>query len=138
MAKFSKFLALFLVLNLLFFTLASACGECGTPPTPKPKPKPKPKPTPEPAPSGGSCPIDALKLGVCANLLHGLLDLTIGPPPKEPCCPLIKGILDAEVAVCLCTAIKANVLGIVLNVPLSLSLLVNYCGCELPRGFQCP
>jgi len=145
-SKIFKSLALFLVLNLLFFSLVTACGECGSS---SPKPKPKPKPTPKPAPSGGysgpgtgtgtgTCPIDAIKLGVCANVLGGLLDLTIGAPPKEPCCPLIQGLIDAEAAVCLCTAIKANILGINLDIPISLSLLVNYCGCQLPRGFQCP
>ncbi|CAO2819841.1 unnamed protein product [Amaranthus hypochondriacus] len=205
----SKTLAL-LLLNLLFFSLVSACGECGggspyTRPKPKPKPKHKPgtRPTPYPGsgsrggggypgsgstPStgggipiiggggpiiggggpvvgggvpiiggggpviggggpviggggpgvGGSCPMDALKLGVCANVLNGLLNVTLGAPPVTPCCPLLGGLVDAEVAVCLCTAIKANILGINLNIPVSLSLLVNYCGRQVPRGFQCP
>ncbi|KAL2238028.1 pEARLI1-like lipid transfer protein 1 [Sesamum indicum] len=130
-------IALFLVLNLVFFTLSSACGTC---PTPKPKPKPKPKPNcpPPPAsPGKATCPRDALKLGVCANLLGGLIDLTIGTPPKTPCCTLIEGLADVEAAVCLCTAIKANVLGINLNVPLSLSLLLNVCSKKVPPGFQC-
>ncbi|KAL0329577.1 UNVERIFIED_CONTAM: proline-rich protein DC2.15 [Sesamum radiatum] len=130
-------IALFLVLNLVFFTLSSACGNC---PTPKPKPKPKPKPNcpPPPAsPGKATCPRDALKLGVCANLLGGLIDLTIGTPPKTPCCSLIEGLADLEAAVCLCTAIKANVLGINLNVPLSLSLLLNVCSKNVPSGFQC-
>ncbi|KMT12518.1 hypothetical protein BVRB_5g097660 [Beta vulgaris subsp. vulgaris] len=148
-SKLFKSLALFLVLNLFFVSLVSACGECGSGTSPNPKPKPKPKPRPTPGYSGspstggstsssGTCPIDALKLGVCANVLNGLLDLTIGTPPKSPCCPLIQGLIDAEAAVCLCTAIKANVLGINLEIPLSISLLVNYCGCQLPHGFQCP
>ncbi|KAL0285608.1 UNVERIFIED_CONTAM: proline-rich protein DC2.15 [Sesamum angustifolium] len=117
--------ALFLVINLLFFTLSSACGTC---PGPKPKPKPKPK---------GYCPKDTLKLGVCADLLGGLLGITIGTPPKTPCCTLIEGLADLEAAVCLCTAIKANVLGINLNVPLSLSLLLNVCTKKVPKGFVC-
>ncbi|XP_057525482.1 14 kDa proline-rich protein DC2.15-like [Amaranthus tricolor] len=129
-SKLSQSLALFLVLNLVFFSLVSACGECGSP-----KPKTKPKPTPS---TGGTCTLDTLKLGVCANVLNGLVDLTIGSPPKEPCCPLVQGLIDAEAAVCLCTAIKADILGIHLNIPVSLSLLVNYCGCKLPNGFQCP
>ncbi|PPR99311.1 hypothetical protein GOBAR_AA21354 [Gossypium barbadense] len=73
------------------------------------------------------CPRDALKLGVCADLLRGLLNVTIGTPPVQPCCSLIQGLADLEAAVCLCTAIKANILGINLNVPLSLSLLLNVC-----------
>ncbi|XP_075667871.1 putative lipid-binding protein AIR1B isoform X2 [Castanea sativa] len=78
-----------------------------------------------------------LKLGVCANLLNDLVHLVVGTPPKSPCCSLIRGLVDLEAAVCLCTAIKANVLGINLNVPLSLSLLLNYCGKNVPKGFQC-
>uniref|UniRef100_A0A7C9CTC3 Bifunctional inhibitor/plant lipid transfer protein/seed storage helical domain-containing protein n=1 Tax=Opuntia streptacantha TaxID=393608 RepID=A0A7C9CTC3_OPUST len=87
----------------------------------------------------GTCPIDTLKLGVCAKLLGDLLHLKIGSPPIEPCCSLIQGLADLEAAACLCTTIKANVLGLIhLNVPLSLSLLVNVCGRQTPIGFQCP
>ncbi|CAN1258825.1 Lipid transfer protein EARLI 1, partial [Linum perenne] len=97
------------------------------------------KPTPTPTPSGGGkCPIDALKLGVCADVLGSLLKLKIGNPPVKPCCSLINGLVDLEAAVCLCTAIKANLLGINLNVPLSLSLLLNVCDKKVPSGFQCP
>ncbi|XP_057810661.1 14 kDa proline-rich protein DC2.15-like [Salvia miltiorrhiza] len=128
-------IALFLALNILFFTLSSACGTC---PGPNPKPKPKPKPKPTPSPSKGSCPRDTLKLGVCAKLLDGLLGVTVGTPPKQPCCSLIEGLADLEAAVCLCTAIKANVLGINLNnVPVSLSLLLNVCSKKVPKGFVC-
>ncbi|CAN1748121.1 pEARLI1-like lipid transfer protein 2 [Linum perenne] len=125
------------IVNLLFFSMVSACG--GGCPTPKPKPKPKPTPTPTPTPSGGGkCPIDALKLGICADVLGSLLKLKIGNPPVKPCCSLINGLVDLEAAVCLCTAIKANLLGINLNVPLSLSLLLNVCDKKVPSGFQCP
>ncbi|CAI9771541.1 unnamed protein product [Fraxinus pennsylvanica] len=127
-------IALFLVLNLLFFTLTSACGTC---PGPKPRPNPNPNPNPSPSPGKATCPRDALKLGVCANLLGGLIGVTIGTPPKTPCCTLIEGLADLEAAVCLCTAIKANILGINLNVPLSLSLLLNVCSKKVPSGFIC-
>jgi len=60
----------------------------------------------------------------------------VGAPPALPCCSL-KGLVDLEAAVCLCTAIKANVLGIPLNVPVDLSVILNYCGKNVPRGFQC-
>ncbi|OIT26598.1 PREDICTED: lipid transfer protein EARLI 1-like [Nicotiana attenuata] len=125
-------LALFILVNLLFFSLVSACGTC-----PSPKPKPKPKPKPSPSPSKGKCSIDTLKLGVCANVLGNLLGLVIGNPSKKPCCTLIQGVADLDAAICLCTAIKANILGINLNVPLSLSLLLNVCGKKVPSGFQC-
>ncbi|MFQ6658864.1 hypothetical protein Gotur_027959 [Gossypium turneri] len=134
-SKRTASLALFFALNILFFSLVSACGSCPSP-NPKPKPKPKPNPTPSPS-SSGKCPRDALKLGVCADLLGGLLNVTIGTPPVQPCCSLIQGLADLEAAVCLCTAIKANILGINLNIPLSLSLLLNVCSKKVPSGFQC-
>ncbi|KAL2489647.1 pEARLI1-like lipid transfer protein 2 [Forsythia ovata] len=131
-------IALFLVLNLLFFTLTSACGTCpGPKPKPNPNPKPNPKPSPSPSPGKATCPRDALKLGVCADLLGGLIGVTIGKPSKSPCCSLLEGLADLEAAVCLCTAIKANVLGINLNVPISLSLLLNICSKKVPSGFKC-
>ncbi|KAK1565631.1 hypothetical protein Q3G72_031330 [Acer saccharum] len=135
-SKSSASLALFFAVNILFFALVSACGYCPSP-NPNPKPKPKPKPKPTPTPSSGSCPRDALKLGVCADLLGSLLNVTIGSPPVTPCCSVIQGLLDLEAAVCLCTAIKANILGINLNIPISLSLLLNVCGKKVPRDFRC-
>ncbi|MBA0611460.1 hypothetical protein Godav_012148 [Gossypium davidsonii] len=129
-SKRSASLALFFALNILFFSLVSACDSC-------PSPKPRPKPTPFPSSAKGKCPRDALKLGACANVL-GLVNVTIGSPPVQPCCSLLQGLADLEAAVCLCTAIKANVLGINLNVPVSLSLLLNVCSRKVPSGFQCP
>ncbi|XP_059643896.1 14 kDa proline-rich protein DC2.15-like [Cornus florida] len=131
-SKSNASLALFLSLNLLFFALVSACGTC-----PSPKPRPNPNPNPTPTPSTATCPRDALKLGVCANLLGGLIGVVVGDPPKTPCCTLIQGLADLEAAVCLCIAIKANVLGINLNIPISLSLLLNVCSMKVPSGFQC-
>ncbi|XP_057422205.1 lipid transfer protein EARLI 1-like [Lotus japonicus] len=139
-SKTCSSLAVFLTLNLIFFSLVSACnsGCPGPNPKPKPSPSPKPKPNPNPSPSsGGSCPRDALKLGVCANVLNGLLNVTLGQPPVTPCCTLLDGLVDLEAAVCLCTALKANILGINLNLPISLSLLLNVCSKKVPRDFQC-
>ncbi|KMS97849.1 hypothetical protein BVRB_5g122790 [Beta vulgaris subsp. vulgaris] len=104
----------FLSFNLIFFSLVSATHPPAT------------------------CPFDTLKLKVCANVLNGLLGLTIGTPPRHSCCSLIQGLADLDAAVCLCTALRANVLGIRLNVPISLSLLLNACGCNYPDGFTCP
>ncbi|KAF3971434.1 hypothetical protein ACB098_10G047200 [Castanea mollissima] len=127
--------ALLLSLNLLFFTMVSSTYvPCPPPPSKGHKHQTPPKSPPSTKPT---CPKDALKLGVCANLLNDLIHLVVGTPPKTPCCSLIGGLVDLEAAVCLCTAIKANVLGINLNVPLSLSLLLNYCGKKVPSGFQC-
>ncbi|XP_061344035.1 14 kDa proline-rich protein DC2.15-like isoform X4 [Gastrolobium bilobum] len=113
-SKTCSSLALFLTLNLLFFAFVSACETCS-----------------------GSCPRDALKLGVCANVLNGLLNVTLGQPPVTPCCTLLQGLVDLEAAVCLCTALRANILGISLNLPISLSLLLNVCSRQVPRNFQC-
>ncbi|XP_047306858.1 14 kDa proline-rich protein DC2.15-like [Impatiens glandulifera] len=103
-------LGLFLLMNVLFFPIGSL---------------------------GDVCPLDTLKLGACADVLNGLLNVNIGKPPVTPCCSLFAGLVNLEAAVCLCTAIKANVLGIHLNVPLSLSLLLNVCGKRVPKGFIC-
>ncbi|KAK1273548.1 hypothetical protein QJS04_geneDACA012402 [Acorus gramineus] len=122
--------SLLLTLNLLLFTLASS-SKCPLPPVPvKPVyPPVVPKYYPK-------CPRDALKLGVCTDLL-GLVHVVLGSQLDSPCCSLLAGLADLEAAACLCTAIKANVLGINLNVDVSLSLLLNVCGCNTPEGFKC-
>ncbi|XP_050219783.1 14 kDa proline-rich protein DC2.15-like [Mercurialis annua] len=120
--------SIFILSILILSTLSDACGVC----EPKKPTKPKPKPSKE------TCPIDTLKLGVCADVL-GLVNVVVGSPPSgSKCCALIQGLADAEVGLCLCTAIKANVLGINLNVPVSLGLLVSACEKTLPPGFTCP
>ncbi|KAL8539808.1 hypothetical protein ACS0TY_001419 [Phlomoides rotata] len=124
----STSMAVFLLLNLVLFTMVSS----------NPAPCPPSTAAPTHKHSKAKCPKDTLKLGVCANLLNDLVHLVVGTPPKTSCCTLIQGLADLDAAVCLCTAIKANVLGINLNVPVSLSLLLNYCGKKLPTGFQCP
>ncbi|KAE9459418.1 hypothetical protein C3L33_08670, partial [Rhododendron williamsianum] len=130
-------LTLFLLLNLLFFTFVSACGTCPSNPRPNPNPRPSPSPNPTTPTGATTCPRDALKLGVCVDLLGGLINVVVGTPPTAPCCSLIQGLADLEAAVCLCTVIKANILGISLNIPLSLTLLLNVCGKNAPPGFQC-
>ncbi|CAK8570001.1 unnamed protein product [Lathyrus sativus] len=121
-----------------------------TPPTTRPPPTPSTTPTTStPPPSTTTptatpptpstlkkCPKDTLKLGVCANLL-GLVNVVAGSPASSKCCALIQGLADLDAAICLCTAIKANVLGINLNVPVTLSLLLSACQKSIPSGFQC-
>ncbi|XP_047324094.1 14 kDa proline-rich protein DC2.15-like [Impatiens glandulifera] len=131
-----------LILSLLFFsTFASACVPCThtKPPPIKPPPiKPPPiKPPPiKPPPVHPSCPKDTLKLGTCVDAL-GLVNVIIGGDPYAKCCTLLDGLADLEAAACLCTVIKANVLGIHLEVPVALSLLVNACGKNLPPDYTC-
>lgn len=130
--------SIFLVLNLVFFSFVSVCHACNDHvPVPVPMPKPKPYPNPNPTPVVKSCPRDALKLGVCTKLLDGPVSALVGSLPNKHCCSLLDGLIDLEAAVCLCTAIKANILGININIPISLSLLVNVCGKKVPSEFQC-
>ncbi|XP_028785406.1 14 kDa proline-rich protein DC2.15-like [Neltuma alba] len=126
--------SLLLTLNLVFLTMVRSCAPC-TPPTPTPTPPTPPTPTPTLPTPIPTCPIDALKFGVCTNLLN-LFNVTVGSPPTIPCCSLITGMVDFEAATCLCTALKANVLGINLNIPISLSVILNNCGMN-NSGFQC-
>ncbi|KAL8227978.1 hypothetical protein R6Q57_015562 [Mikania cordata] len=45
-----------------------------------------------------------------------------------------EGLADLEAAVCLCTAIKANVLGVLkVKLLVALSLVVNSCGKKVPE-----
>uniref|UniRef100_A0A1D1ZAJ9 Proline-rich protein DC2.15 n=1 Tax=Anthurium amnicola TaxID=1678845 RepID=A0A1D1ZAJ9_9ARAE len=129
--------ALLFSLNLLFFTLVSSTSvPCPSPPV---KPKPKPKPSPKCGscpPVKPSCPRDTLKLGACADVLN-LLKLRLGVPPTSSCCSLLQGLADADAALCLCTTMKAGILGINLNIPADLTLLLNYCGKKVPDGFKC-
>lgn len=96
-------------------------------------------PYPPKAPSTSKkCPKDTLKFGVCGSWL-GLVTEVIGTKPSTECCTLVKGLADLEAALCLCTAIKANVLGVIkLEVPVALTLLVNGCNKKVPEGFVCP
>nr|AAA32650.1 bimodular protein [Medicago sativa] len=158
--------ALIILFSLLAYsTFSHACGSCKpTPPsppppsktpkacppppstTPKASPPPKastppptpttPKPSPPTPSTSQKCPTDTLKLGVCADVL-GLVNVIVGSPASSKCCTLIQGLADLDAAVCLCTAIKANILGINLNVPITLSLLLSACEKSIPNGFQC-
>ncbi|KAJ8900227.1 hypothetical protein K2173_024867 [Erythroxylum novogranatense] len=93
--------------------------------------------SPTPKTAAAKCPKDTLKFGVCGSWL-GLVKEVVGTKPSEECCTLIKGIADLEAALCLCTAIKANVLGIIkLEAPVAVSLLVDACGKKVPEGFKC-
>ncbi|KAL4318270.1 hypothetical protein GQ457_18G002960 [Hibiscus cannabinus] len=124
-----KLCALFLLSTLLLhstFTTAGACNSC----------KPKPPPCPPPPAAAAYCPKDTLKLGACADLL-GLVNIIVGTPPSSKCCALLQGLADLDAALCLCTAIKANVLGINLDVPVTLSLILSACQKGVPEGFEC-
>uniref|UniRef100_A0A0D6R162 Bifunctional inhibitor/plant lipid transfer protein/seed storage helical domain-containing protein n=1 Tax=Araucaria cunninghamii TaxID=56994 RepID=A0A0D6R162_ARACU len=118
-----------------------ACGSYKCPPSPTiPKPPWIPKP-----PYGGSppvipkdkCPLNALKLGACVDVLGGLVHVGLGDPVVNKCCPVVQGVAALEAALCLCTTIKAKVLNLNILLPLALELLVS-CGLTPPKGFKCP
>ncbi|RWR87484.1 proline-rich protein DC2.15-like protein [Cinnamomum micranthum f. kanehirae] len=67
---------------------------------------------------------ETLKFGVCADLI-GLVNVVVGSPPTFPCFSPTQGLANAEAAVCLCTATKADTLGINLNISVSLTWLLN-------------
>ncbi|GLJ25718.1 hypothetical protein SUGI_0492480 [Cryptomeria japonica] len=90
--------------------------------------------------SGGnssSCPLNAVKLGACVDVLGGLVNATIGDPAVNKCCPVIQGVLEIEAALCLCTTIRAKVLNLNIILPIALELFVQ-CGLTPPPGFKCP
>ncbi|XP_004516832.1 14 kDa proline-rich protein DC2.15-like [Cicer arietinum] len=137
-------IAILLSINILFFTMVTSTNVSCPPsppkvqkppqqPSPKPPQQPSPKSPQPPSPKSPTCPIDTLKFGVCADLL-GVVHIIIG---KSQCCSLIDGLANLDAAVCLCTALKANVLGINLNIPINLSLILNNCGKGVPKGFVC-
>ncbi|GFP80884.1 putative lipid-binding protein at4g00165 [Phtheirospermum japonicum] len=117
-----------IILNIIFLTCVSAhyvpCPPKGTPSGPSPKARAK-------------CPKDTLKFGVCGDWL-GLVHEVVGTKPSHKCCALVEGLADLEAALCLCTAIKANVLGVLkVKIPIALSLVINSCGKKVPQGFVC-
>ncbi|KAG4956367.1 hypothetical protein JHK85_042747 [Glycine max] len=62
------------------------------------------------------------------------------PPPRCPnlrICPLLSGLTDLEAAVCVCAQIRAELLGIPININLFLDLVLNRCGKRLPANYRC-
>ncbi|MED6155925.1 hypothetical protein PIB30_009987 [Stylosanthes scabra] len=124
----TKLFATILVLSLLSAPLMSNAGRtCKPTPTPSSPALPK---------DNKKCPQDALRLEVCADVL-GLVNVIIGTPASSKCCALLQGLVDFEAAICLCTSIKANVLGINLDVPITLSWILSACQKSIPSDFQC-
>ncbi|GLJ24704.1 hypothetical protein SUGI_0472460 [Cryptomeria japonica] len=96
-----------------------------------------PVPQPPPAPAPAKCPLDALKLGACVEVLSGLIHIGIGDPIVNQCCPVIEGVLALEAVLCLCTTLRAKLLNLNILVPLALQLIAS-CGMTPPLGFKCP
>jgi hypothetical protein len=143
-------LGLFVALNLILFAAgvhgcAPYCGSTYLPEPPAPSsyvPEPPTPTTPATDAHGhrpaGRCPVDALKLEVCASVLGGLVKISL-PEDRERCCRLLDGLADIDAAACLCTLLKANILDISLRVPIDISLHLNQCDRRnSPRGLTCP
>ncbi|KAH6818107.1 Bifunctional inhibitor/lipid-transfer protein/seed storage 2S albumin superfamily protein [Perilla frutescens var. frutescens] len=88
-------------------------------------------------PPAATCPIDALKLGLCLDVLGGLVHVGIGNPVENICCPVLQGLLELEAAICLCTTIRLKLLNLNIFLPLALQVLAT-CGLTPPPGFVCP
>lgn len=128
MVCYNKSIGIFMLLNIIIFSCSSVSSHNVRCPPAAPS-----------APKGqAKCPRDTLKFGVCGDWLGGLVHEVVGTPPSNKCCTLLKGLADLEAALCLCTAIKANVLGVLnLKIPVALSLLINSCGKKVPDGYHC-
>ncbi|XVE57681.1 hypothetical protein DITRI_Ditri04bG0109100 [Diplodiscus trichospermus] len=101
-------IALLLSLNLIFFSMANADIQLT------------------------ECP--NYDVNVCVNVL-GLLG---GGLTKDgSCCRLIANLVAAEAEVCLCAIVKANILGISLDVSAQLQLLLNDCDVHPTKTISC-
>ncbi|KAI9173918.1 hypothetical protein LWI28_008825 [Acer negundo] len=92
-----------------------------------------PRTTPPPHPSYS---IDVMKLGLCVDVLGGLVHIGFGDPVENVCCPVIQGMIEMEAAVCLCIAIRIKFLNMNIFIPMAFQALLT-CG-KTPPGFICP
>ncbi|XP_057833216.1 36.4 kDa proline-rich protein-like [Cryptomeria japonica] len=90
-----------------------------------------------PPPSSPSSPSPPPPPGLCVDLLDGLVNVTIGDPVVNKCCPVLEGVLALEAALCLCTIIRVKLLNLNIILPIALELFVQ-CGLTPPSGFTCP
>ncbi|CAA6674339.1 unnamed protein product [Spirodela intermedia] len=95
-------------------------------------------PPPPPRPIVGvRCLIDAVGLRICAPVLFALRVTRIRPP-RGACCALIDRLSNEQAAVCLCFAASNSFLGLNLQIPEDVALLLNFCGRPVPAGLSCP
>ncbi|KAL2895078.1 pEARLI1-like lipid transfer protein 1 [Bienertia sinuspersici] len=93
-------------------------------------------------------------LNVCLDIADSLLNVQFGTHSRTECCKLLKGIVDADAALCLCTSLKTTSLGSAVGSALGLlnSLLggltgpildkellaiFNACGLNAPTDYHC-
>ncbi|CAH8386788.1 unnamed protein product [Eruca vesicaria subsp. sativa] len=103
--------AIFLFLNLIFFSYTSAQG---------------------------ICPRNDLQLKPCIDGIIQQDQLKFGDQVLMPCCSLVHGGLsDLDAVACLCTALKKGVGSGVPNLPIRITFLLNFCGKEAPKDIKC-
>ncbi|KAJ4912519.1 putative lipid-binding protein AIR1 [Raphanus sativus] len=104
-------LAIFLFINLIFFSYTSAQG---------------------------TCPKNALQLKPCIDGIIKQDQLNFGDRVLTPCCSLIHdGLSDLEAVACLCTALKEGIRSFVPNFPTSITALFAFCGKKAPKDIKC-
>ncbi|KNA13105.1 hypothetical protein SOVF_119750 [Spinacia oleracea] len=59
-------------------------------------------------------------LNACINIADGLVNAELGGQSGTPCCELIHGIADADLALCLCSSLQNTPLGSTLGVLINL------------------
>ncbi|KAI9174368.1 hypothetical protein LWI28_016317 [Acer negundo] len=88
-----------------------------------------------PPPPHPSCSINEMKLGLCVDVLGGLVHIGFGDPVKNVCCPVIQGMMEMEAAVCI--TIRIKFLNMNIFIPMAFQALLT-CGKTPPPGFICP
>lgn len=124
-------LSLFLVFNLLFFSLISASCENCQETILKPKPKPA-----DPF-SQVTCPRDLLKFRVCGKVLHEPANIASGSLSAVGCCSFFEGLNNLEATICICDAFKANIFGSDIDFPICLDMILTLCRMSMPPDFKC-
>ncbi|KAL4398271.1 hypothetical protein HN51_002880 [Arachis hypogaea] len=73
--------------------------------------------------AGQQCPIDTRQLAACAPVL------ATGPKgkPQQPCCHFLAPLVKIDALLCVCIALKDNVLGSNLDIPLSVRIILKNC-----------
>ncbi|AES64544.1 Lipid transfer protein [Medicago truncatula] len=105
-----------------------------TPPSTPPSIPRTPPSTPPPIPVTPPQNCNLLNLNICAKVLNNVVVLN---PRNNRCCTLISGLVDLDAAVCVCAALKANIIGISVNINADLKIILNSCGVNTPAGFTC-
>ncbi|CAH2078252.1 unnamed protein product [Thlaspi arvense] len=79
----------------------------------------------------GTCPRDPLQLGVCANVL-GLANVTAGDTRARTCCSTLNGLVNVQVADCLCYVFRP--LPLVFGIDKAIREIFFACNMVFPIG----